>query len=141
MRKRSRTYVIDPSRRFVLFELNASRIDVPSRQQVCRDAKGSRRRKHDCSSDNYRNSLTGTLTRLRIVLFAIDPITNAGTGTGTDTGANTITNANAITGTNTVTNAGRNRINRQGRAHDDHNGLRSESCHRRCWRGRHLDEQ
>jgi hypothetical protein len=108
-------------------------------------SKESTRRKHGYSSDNYRNGLIGTLTRLRVVVFPINPITHTGTHTDTNTNAGAHTIANTITdtiaSTNTVANAGSSRIHRQGRTHDDHNGLRPKPRYGRCRGYGDVDEQ
>ncbi len=91
------------------------------------------RRNHGCSSNNYRDSPISNLIRLRIVVFAIDPITNTGAHTVTSAGTHTIANA--------ITDAGDDRINCQRRAQFDDNRLRSESNHGRCWRCGDVDEQ
>ena len=91
--------------------------------------QGSTRRKHGYPSDNYRNDLIGTLARLRIVLLAIDPITN------------TVTVTITITITNAVANGGSGRFNRQRRTQLDDDRLRSQSNRRCRWRDSHVDER
>jgi len=88
-------------------------------------SKESTRRKHGYSSDNYRDDLIGTLARLRIVLLAIDPITN------------TVT----ITIANAVAIGGSGRFYRQRRTQLDDYRLRSKSNRRRRWRDSHVDER